>query len=131
MASNRTIGVVLGVLVSAVVVAGNMSRGDRHGMSVYPDLVSLAIAPTVVYVLGRRRRLRGETPESVTEFGVRVGTIAGAVFAIGIGLFTISWFHTVPWWFWMFGSATAFGSVLVLSRLAAYAAGQKKAIAVS
>ncbi len=130
MTSNRTIGVVLGSLVCAVVIAGNVSRADRHSMSVYPDLVSMAIAPTVVFVLARRRRLRGESPEAVSEFGRRVGTIAGAVFATGIGLFTISWFHAAPWWLWLFGSATAFGSVLVLSGLAAYAAGHKKPIAV-
>ena len=130
MNSNRTIGVVLGGLVCAVVVAGNMSRANRYGMSVYPDLVSMAIAPTVVYVLGRRRRLRGDTAEAVSEFGLRVGAIAGAVFAVGIGLFTNSWFHVVSWRFLLFGSAAAFGSVLLLSGLAAYAAGQKKPIAV-
>lgn len=130
MATNRTIGVVLGSLVCAVVIAGNVSRADRHGMSVYPDLVSMAFAPTVVFVLGRRRRLRGDSPEAVSEFGLRVGAIAGAVFAIGIGLFTNSWFHVVSWRFLLFGSAEAFGSVLLLSSLAAYAAGQKKPIAV-
>lgn len=128
MTSNRTIGVVLGSLVCVVVIAGNMSRATPHGMSVYPDMVSMAIAPTVVYILGRRRRLRGDTPEAVSEFGMRVGAIAGAVFAIGLGLFAISW--TAAWRLWLFGSATAFGTVLVLSSLAAYVAGQKKTIAV-
>jgi len=99
-------------------------------MSVYPDLVSMAIAPTVIYVLSRRRRLRGDTPEAVSAFGVRVGAIAGAVFAIGLGLFTRSWLHPVSVRLLLFGSAAAFGSVLVLSSLAAYAAGQKKTIAV-
>jgi hypothetical protein len=66
----------------------------------------------------------------VSEFGLRVGAIAGAVFAIGIGLFTNSWFDVVSWRFLLFGSAVAFGSVLLLSSLAAYAAGQKKSNAV-
>ncbi len=130
MTSTRIIGVVLGALICAVVIAGNVSRADRHGMSVYPDFVSLAIAPAVVFVLARRRRLRGESPQAVSDFGLRVGTSAGAVFAAGIGLFTIAWFHAAPWWLSVFSSATAFGSVLVLASLAAYAAGRKKPIAV-
>lgn len=130
MTSNKTIGVVLGLLVCAVVVAGNMSRANRYGISVYPDLVSMAIAPTVVYVLGRRRRLRGDASEAVNAFGSHVGAIAGAVFAIGMALFTNSWLHPVSWRLLLFGSATAFGSVFLLSSLAAYAAGQKKSIAV-
>lgn len=126
MTNSRTIGVALGALVCAVVVAGNMSRGDRLGMSVYPNPASLALAPAVVFALGRCRRLRGDSPADVREFGVQVGSIAGTVFAIGIGLFTVSRFPSASWTFWLFGSATAFGSVLALSILAAYAAGHKK-----
>ncbi len=128
MASARTIGIVIGVLVCVVVVAGNVFRADSRGMSVFPDLVSMAIAPSVVYALGRRRRLRGDTPEAVSDFGVSVGAIAGGVFAIGLGLLTI--YRTDVWRLWLFGSATAFGSVLVLSRFAANAAGHKRITAV-
>ena len=58
-------------------------------MSVYPDVVSVAVAPLVVYVAGRRRRLRGDSSQAVQAFGVRVGAIAGAVFAAGLGIFTL------------------------------------------
>jgi hypothetical protein len=63
----------------AVVIAGNVLRGDFHLVSVYPDVVSVAIAPLVVDVAGRRRRLHGDSSQAVQAFGVRVGTIAAAV----------------------------------------------------
>ena len=59
---------------------------------------------------------------------MRVGAIAGAVFAGGLGLFTLYW--VAAWPLGLFGSGTAFGSVFVLSGVAAYAAGQKRVVAV-
>ena len=44
-------GVILGSIVCAVVIAGNVLRADHHLVSTYPDVVSVAIAPLVVYVL--------------------------------------------------------------------------------
>jgi hypothetical protein len=67
-----------------VVIAGNIAYADPHRLSVYPDVVSVAVAPLAVYVAGRRRRQRGESPEAVQAFGVRVGATAGAVFATGL-----------------------------------------------
>jgi hypothetical protein len=82
----------------------------------------------VVYVLGRRRRLGGDSPDDIRVFGVWVGAIAGAVFAVGLGLFTLYW--VAAWPLGLFGSGTAFGSVFVLSCFAAYAASQKRITAV-
>ena len=128
MTNDNIIGVVLGSVVCAVVIVGNVMRADPHLVSVYPDVVSVAVAPFVVYVAGRRRRLSGEPSEAVQVFGVRAGAIAGAVFALGLGMFTFYWLGARP--LWLFGSGTAFGSVFVLSSFAAYAAGHKRIIAV-
>jgi hypothetical protein len=111
-----------------VVIAGNLVRFDPHLVSVYPDVVSVAIAPLVVYVTGRRRRLRGASSQTVLAFGVRVGAIAGTVFAAGLGVFSIYGVSAFP--LLLFGCAIAFTSVFVLSCLAAYAATLKRIVAV-
>jgi hypothetical protein len=128
MTNDNIIGVVLGTLVCAVVILGNILRSDPHFVSVYPDIASGAVAPLFVYVAGRRRRLNGESSEAVEAFGVRVGTIAGAIFAVGLGAFTFYWLATSPPL--AFGSAAAFGSVVVLSWFSAYAAAHKRIVAV-
>lgn len=128
LTNDNTIGVVLGTLLCAVVITGNVLRSDPHLVSVFPDVVSIAVAPLVVYVAGRRRRLNGGSSEAVQAFGVRVGAIAGAVFAVGLGAFAFYWL--TAWPPLAFGSAAAFGSVFVLSCFAAYAAAHKRIIAV-
>jgi hypothetical protein len=130
MTRDRGTGVVLGLLVCAVVIAGNVHRGNPHLLSVYPDLAALVIAPVVIYLLARRRRRRGDAPEVVRGFGVRTGAVAGVVFAIGLGLFTVL-YGTGPWPLWVFAGATAFGSVLLLSTAAAYAAARGRSMATS
>ena len=114
--------------IIGVVIAGNVRRSDPHIVSVYPDVVSVAVAPLAVYVAGRRRRLSGESSEAVQAFGVRVGAIAGAVFAAGLGAFTLYWL--AAWPPWAFGSGVALGSVFGLSCFSAYAAGHKRIVAV-
>jgi hypothetical protein len=128
MTKDRIVGVALGAALCVVVIAGNMRRADTHLVSVYPDVISGIIAPLVVYVVGRRRRLRGESAVAVQRFGLRVGGIAGAVFAAGLAAFTGYWLAATP--LLAIGSAAAFGSVFLLSCLAAYAAGQTRIIAV-
>jgi len=119
--NDNIIGAVLGSLVCAVVIAGNILRADSHVVSVYPDVVSVAVAPLVVYVAGRRRRLNGESSEAVQRFGVRVGAIAGAVFGVGLGAFALLRLAALP--LLAFGSGIAFSSVFALSCFAAHAAG--------
>jgi hypothetical protein len=128
MTNDKIIGVVLGSIVCAVVIAGNVRRGDPHLVSTYPDVVSVAVAPLVVYLVGRRRRLNGESSATVQTFGVRVGAIAGAVFAAGLGAFAMYWL--VAWPLLAFGAGVAFSSVFVLSCFSAYVAGHKRIIAV-
>ena len=127
MTNDKTLGVVLGSIVCAVVIAGNVRRADPHLLIVYPDVVSVAVAPLVVYVVGRRRRLNGESSDSIQAFGIRVGATAGAVFAVGLGAFTLYWF--TAWPLWAFSTGVAFSSVFVLSCFSAYAAGHKRIIA--
>lgn len=128
MTKDRILGVGLGVALCAIVIAGNVLRGYPHLVSVYPDVVSGMVAPLVVFLAGRRQRLRGESSEAVQRFGARVGAIAGAVFAVGLSSFTAYWLAATP--LWAIGSVAAFGSVFVLSCIAGYAAGQKRIIAV-
>ena len=92
-------------------------------------MVSVAVAPLVVYIVGRRRRLNGESSEAVQAFGVRVGAIAGAVFAAGLGVFTLYLFGARPP-LWAFGTGVAFSTVFVLSCFSAYVAGRKRIITV-
>jgi hypothetical protein len=128
MTNDKIIGVVLGSIVCAVVIAGNVRRADPHLVSVYPDLVSVAVAPLVVYGAGHRRRRNGESADSIQAFGVRVGATAGAVFAVGLGAFTLYWL--AAWPLWAFGTGVAFSSVFVLSCFSAYLAGHKRITAV-
>ena len=127
MTNDKILGAVLGSIVCAVVIAGNVRRADPHGVSVYPDIVSVAVAPLVVYMDGRRRRLNGESSDSIQAFGVRVGATAGAVFAAGLGAFTLYWFGARPP-LWAFGTGVAFSTVFVLSCFSAYLAGRKRII---
>lgn len=126
--NDNIIGLVLGSVVCAVVIVGNLVRSDPHLVSVYPDVVSVAVAPLVVYVTGRRRRLSGASTQTVLAFGVRIGAIAGAVFAAGLGIFTIYWLPAWP--FVALVCGVAFTSVFVLSCFASYVAALKRIIAV-
>src|SRR5688572_20799555 len=98
MTNDRIFGVVLGSIVCAVVIAGNVRRADPHLVSVYPDVISVAVVPVVVYIVGRRRRLKGGSSDSIQAFGARVGATAGAVFAAGLGAFTVYWLAAWPLW---------------------------------
>jgi hypothetical protein len=126
--NDNIIGLVIGSLVCAVVIVGNLVRSDPHLVSVYPDVVSVAVAPLVVYVASRRRRLSGASAQAVLAFGVRIGTIAGAVFAAGFGIFTIYRLPALPHVALVCG--IAFISVFVLSCFASCAAALKRIIAV-
>jgi hypothetical protein len=128
MTNDKFIGVVLGAIVCAVVIAGNLRRADPHLVSAYPDVVTVAVVPLVVYVVARRRRLNGESSQAVQLFGVRVGAIAGAVFAAGLGAFTL--YRLAAWPLLAFSAGIAFISVFALSCFSAYAAGRKRITAV-
>jgi hypothetical protein len=127
MTNDNIIGVVLGSIVCAVVIAGNIRRADPHLVSLYPDGFSVAVAPLVVYAVGRRRRLNGESSDAIQVFGARVGAIAGSLFAAGIGAFTLYWLAAPP--LWAVSAGVAFGSMFVLSCFAAYVAGHKRIVA--
>jgi hypothetical protein len=109
-------------------VHGTGSMPDPHLVSVYPDIVSVALAPLVVYVAGHRRRLSGASSQAVLAFGVRIGAIAGTVFAAGFGIFTI--YRLSAWPHVAFVCGIAFISVFVLSCFASYAAALKRITAV-
>jgi hypothetical protein len=128
MTNDRLIGVGLGAALCAVVITGNVVRAEPHLVSIYPDVVSGMVAPLAVYLAGRRRRLRGAPSAAVQAFAARIGASAGAVFAVGLTVFTAYWLPATP--LWAVGSVAAFVSVFVLSCIAGYAAGQTRVIAV-
>ena len=128
MNNDNVIAVALGAVVCAVAIVGNVVRADAHFVHVYPNVASVLLTPLVVYVVGRRRRVRGESSEAVQRFGVRVGALAAVVFALGLGAFTGYWLGVGP--LAAFNSVTAFGSMFVLSCFAGYAAGHWRIIAV-
>lgn len=128
MNDDNVIAVTLGIVVCAGAIVGNVVRADAHFVNVYPNVASVLLSPLVVYFVGRRRRVRGESSEAVQRFGVRVGALAGVVFALGLGAFTGYWLGVGP--LGAFNSVTAFGSMFALSCFAGYAAGHSRIIAV-
>lgn len=128
MTSDKSIGPLLGLVLCALAVTSNVLRADPHVVRTYPGLAIMAIAPAVVFVLGRRRRLHGESFEAVRLLGVRVGMIAGAVFATGFCAFTLYRMPHVP--LAAFAIVTAFVPTFVLCCFAGMAAAQRRVTAV-
>lgn len=90
MASSLGFGVALGVLLSAVSIAGNMRRGDAHLVSIFPDLVGVALLAISIYLITRRQRGRLDRHD-LMWFGLRQVLAAAVVFAIAAAIFTQSW----------------------------------------
>jgi xanthine/uracil permease len=128
MMNDKSIGLLLGLVLCGVAVTGNLLRADPHGVSTYPSLASMAIAPLVVFAVGRHRKLHGVPFDAVRLLGVRVGAIAGAVFAAGIGAYTLYRLQHAP--LVAFAVVTAFFSTFVLCSVAGLAAGQRRLDAV-
>lgn len=128
MAPATRLGLALGALLSGFAVVGNLLRGDPHLVSAFPSWVPIAIAPLAVFLLARHRRARGESAEAVRALGLRVGTVAGGLFALVLGAFTFYWLGA--WQLWLASSSMAFITVFVLSACGAYAAGHRRLTAV-
>lgn len=88
------LGLVLGALVAALSVIGNVMRAEESGISIYPDLLTAAVVPVVVYFVARRRRVAGAERSDLQDFGRRVGMTAGVAFALPLLLFSLWRFTT-------------------------------------
>ena len=90
MTSSLAFGVVLGMLLSAVSIAGNMRRGDVHLVSIFPDLVGVALLAVAIYLVTRRQSGR-LARQQLLWFGLRQVFVAGVVFATVITVFALGW----------------------------------------
>jgi hypothetical protein len=128
MKSDRSLGLLLGLVLCVVAVLGNVRRADPHLVNVFPDAASMVVAPLMVFAVGRYRRQRGESSEAVRIFSARVGCVAGAAFAVGLGGFTL---YRMPHaTIVAFASLTAFFATFVLCCLAGLMAGHRRLAAV-
>ena len=107
MSKDAALGVLLGAFLVASTVIGNIQRGDPHLVSTHPGLISLIVAPVVVFEVTRRYRRAGSSAVAAASFGTRVSLIAAIVFSLGSAIFTIVWLpsHTVSLAIFAFGAA--------------------------
>lgn len=87
MKSDAVLGAVLGALLAVVSVAGNVWRGDSHLVSVFPDLLSLLIAPAFLFIFLRRRHRAGMGKGVLQRSGRIIVTISAALFAVLLAAF--------------------------------------------
>jgi|GEM_PF-2841716 hypothetical protein len=92
MKSDAILGTVLGALLTGMSVVGNVGRGDSHLVSVFPDLLSLLIAPVVLFILLRRRHRAGTGRDLLQRSGRIIVTISAVWFAVLLAVFAAFWF---------------------------------------
>ena len=106
MTSPRTIGVGAGLLSTGVAVVSNLRRGDPHLVSTAPDLLTLAVVVAVVWFAVR---WAAGQPRLAGRDSARTATvIASAVFAVGMGAFTVWYLPSHALVLGAFGAATGF-----------------------
>ena len=94
MRRDAAFGISVGLLCAAVSIIGNVLRGDRHTLSLAPDLLSL-LAITALLFIGLEaqcRRLPDRTEQR--RAGMRTALIVALVFAASLAAFTGIWIPT-------------------------------------
>ena len=92
MKSNVILGTVLGILLTGMSVVGNIGRGDSHLVSVFPDLLSLLIAPIVLFIILRQKHRAGTGRDLLQRSGRIIVTISAVWFAALLTVFAAFWF---------------------------------------
>ena len=105
MTSPRTIGVGAGLLSTGVAVVSNLRRGDPHVVSTAPDLLTLVIVVAVVWFAVRWAGGQGVAGRDAARTAT---VVASAVFAIGMGAFTVWYLPSHALVLGAFGAATGF-----------------------
>ena len=91
MGRETRLGIGMGAVIAASSVFGNLVRGDRHILSLFPDLVTL-VAVTALLFLGlqaNRHRVRSGTDQR--QSGLRTTVVAAAVAAVLLAAFAMLW----------------------------------------
>jgi len=88
--SDVAIGIAVGGFLGAVMVFGNIQRADPHLVSTYPDLLSAALAPMLIYSVLRRRRA-GSDRSDILRVGATISVAAAVIFSVVVAVFAWAW----------------------------------------
>lgn len=101
------LGVVAGLLAAAVSIAANLRRGDPHGLSTAPDILSALIVGLVVWLAVRHAALQHRAHAQVAAH--RTALAASITFAVAMTGFSWWYFNHGSLMMFAFASGTAFG----------------------
>lgn len=86
------LGAILGALLAGVSIAGNVWRGDRHLVSVFPHLLALVIVPVFLYIVLRRMHRAGMARHTLQQSDRAITEISAALFAALLTAFAAVWY---------------------------------------
>lgn len=121
MMSSIRFGMLLGVVVSTLSILGNLRRGDPHLVSLFPDLVGVALIVLAISFVTRRQRGRLDL-QDLMWFGLRHTLAAAMVVAVLLAIFTLWWMpgtHTIAYAVFLGSLASVMGLGGCASLLAA------------
>lgn len=83
MTKDMLAGALVGAAAAAISIAGNIARGDRQLVSVFPFLLAGVVAPVAVVLL-----FGGRTATSLRQVWC-TAVVAGGVFGIALAVFFV------------------------------------------
>ncbi len=95
MTSSFRLGLVLSALMTAASVTGNLANADRHLVSTFPTLMSLAIMPTFLLAVLRFRARSGATRAALQTHALGIGGVGALVFSLALTVFSATWFTAI------------------------------------
>ena len=117
--SARSVGVAVGLVITALSIVGNLWRGDPHLVSTVPNLLTALVMAAVTF-LGVYGAV---TQEPATPGAGQIVTrAASGVFAAGLGTFTLIYLHTLI--LAGFAALTGFVTVFVLGFVSSVVVGR-------
>ena len=117
--SARSVGVAVGLVITALSIAGNLWRGDPHLVSTVPNLLTALVMAAVTFlgVYGAATR-EPATPGA----GQIVTRAASGVFAACLGTFTLIYLSSVV--IAGFAALTGFVTVFVIGFVSSFVVGR-------